>query len=79
MIGDFKYTSNIFKTKLKSADITQNMSRVGKCINNGPIEGSFGILKSKMFYDKKFKSFEELKEKIVEYITFYNERRFQKN
>jgi transposase InsO family protein len=55
------------------------MSRVGKCINNGPIEGSFGILKSKMFYDKKFKSFEELKEKIVEYITFYNERRFQKN
>lgn len=74
----FQYTSNVFKTKLESAGMTQSMSRVGKCIDNGPMEGFFGILKSEMFYDKKFKSFEELKEKIVEYITFYNERRFQK-
>ncbi|MTI60614.1 MAG: IS3 family transposase, partial [Firmicutes bacterium] len=31
-----------------------------------------------MFYEKKFKSLEELAKKIVEYIEFYNERRFQK-
>ena len=54
------------------------MSRVGKCIDNGPMEGFFGILKSEMFYGKKFKSLEELIEKIVEYIKFYNEKRFQK-
>ena len=58
--------------------MTQSMSRVGKCIDNGPMEGFFGILKSEMFYEKKFKSFEELIEKIVGYIKFYNEKRFQK-
>jgi len=54
------------------------MSRVGKCIDNGPMEGFFGIIKSEMFYGKKFKSLEELAKKIIEYIEFYNERRFQK-
>jgi len=74
----YQYTSNIFKTKLESAGMTQSMSRVGKCIDNGPMEGFFGTLKSEMFHGKKFKSLEDLKEKIVEYITFYNEKRFQK-
>lgn len=38
----------------------------------------FGTLKTEMFYGKKFKTLEELMEKIVEYIKFYNEERFQK-
>ena len=49
-----------------------------KYSDNGPMEGFFGILKTEMFYGKKFKSFEELIEKIVKYIKFYNEERFQK-
>lgn len=73
----FQYTSNIFKNKIEEAKMTQSMSRVGKCIDNGPMEGFFGILKSEMFYGKKFQSFEELIEKIIEYIKFYNEKRFQ--
>lgn len=75
----FQYTGNVFKNKIEKAEMTQSMSRVGKCIDNGPMEGFFGILKSEMFYGKKFKSFDELIEKIVEYIEFYNKRRFQKN
>lgn len=74
----FQYTSNIFKNKLEAADMKQSMSRVGKCIDNGPMEGFFGILKTEMFYGKKFDSLEDLREKIIEYIKFYNERRFQK-
>lgn len=74
----FQYTGNAFKYKLKGAGMTQSMSRVGKCIDNGPMEGFFGILKTEMFYGKKFQTLEELKDKIVEYIEFYNERRFQK-
>lgn len=74
----FQYTGNIFKSKLEKAGMTQSMSRVGKCIDNGPMEGFFGTLKSEMFYEKEFKTLEELKEKIVEYINFYNEQRFQK-
>jgi transposase InsO family protein len=74
----FQYTNRVFKTKLEEAEMTQSMSRVGKCIDNGPMEGFFGILKSEMFYGKKFKSLEELEHAIHEYIKFYNERRYQK-
>lgn len=42
------------------------------------MEGFFGILKCEMFCNEKFESFEVLEEKTVEYIQFYNERRFQK-
>lgn len=75
----FQYTGNIFKSKVEEAGMIQSMSRVGKCIDNGPMEGFFGTLKTEMFYGKKFKTLEELRAKIVEYIKFYNEKRFQKN
>lgn len=74
----FQYTSNIFKSKIEKAGMTQSMSRVGKCIDNGPMEGFFGTLKTEMYYGKSFKTLEDLKERIIEYIKFYNEERFQK-
>lgn len=74
----FQYTSNIFKGKIEESEMTQSMSRVGRCIDNGPMEGFFGTLKTEMFYGKRFKTLEELRAKIVEYIKFYNEERFQK-
>ncbi|MCF6461271.1 IS3 family transposase [Clostridium sp. Cult3] len=74
----FQYTGDVFKGKIEEAGMTQSMSRVGKCIDNGPMEGFFGTLKTEMFYGEKFKTLEELVEKIVEYIKFYNEKRFQK-
>ena len=46
----FQYTSKIFKSKIEETEMIQSMSRVGKCIDNGPMEGFFGILKSEMFY-----------------------------
>ena len=74
----FQYTGNIFKNKIEEAGMTQSMSRVGKCIDNGPMEGFFGTLKTEMFYGKTFKTLEELRDKIVQYIKFYNEERLQK-
>ena len=74
----YQYTGNGFKNRIKESGMTQSMSRVGKCIDNGPMEGFFGTLKSEMFYGKKFKDLEELKTKIITYIKFYNEKRFQK-
>ena len=73
----YQYTSQHFKDRIEEAEMTQSMSRVGKCIDNGPMEGFFGTLKVEMFYDKKFKSLDELKERIIEFIDFYNRRRFQ--
>jgi transposase InsO family protein len=75
----FQYTSSIFKSKIEKAGMTQSMSRIGKCIDNGPMEGFFGTLKTEMFYGKTYKTLEELRNKIDQYIKFYNENRFQKN
>lgn len=36
----FQYTSHGFKNFVKKHQITQSMSRVGKCIDNGPM-GNF--------------------------------------
>lgn len=74
----FQYTNNNFKCKLDSVGMCQSMSRIGKCIDNGPMEGFFGILKTEMFYGKVFESMDILVEKIKTYITFYNEKRYQK-
>lgn len=73
----FQYTSKIFKNKLDASNITQSMSRVGKCIDNGPMEGFFGIIKCEKYYLHRYKTFEELNEAINEYIYFYNYERIQ--
>ena len=74
----FQYTSKTFKSKLDKAGMKQSMSRVSHCIDNGPMEGFWGILKSEMYYLHKFKTYEELKTAIEEYIDYYNRRRYQK-
>ena len=35
----FQYTTRVFHDKLAAAGMTQSMSQVGKCIDNGPMEG----------------------------------------
>ena len=73
----FQYTSKLFHQKLIKAGMRQSMSRVGRCIDNGPMEGYWGILKSEMYYLKKFTSQEELTNAIENYILFYNTKRYQ--
>ncbi len=72
----FQYTSRVFKKKLENIEAVQSMSRVGRCIDNGPMEGFFGIIKSEMYHLNDFYSTEELKEAIHAYMTFYNDQRF---
>ena len=45
----FQYTSKQFKFKLDQAGMIQSMSRVGKCIDNGPMEGFLGYTKIRSF------------------------------
>ena len=40
----YQYTSRAFHSKLETVGMTQSMSRVAKCIDNGPMEGFWGIL-----------------------------------
>ena len=74
----FQYTNKVFHQKLIDAGMIQSMSRVGRCLDNAPMEGWWGILKSEMYYLKKFTSREELVSAIENYIHFYNTRRYQK-
>ena len=74
----YQYTSNEFKQKLDLAGMIQSMSRVGKCIDNGPMEGFWGILKCEKYYLHKYSTYQELSNAIEEYITFYNTERLQK-
>lgn len=36
------------------------------------------MMKSKMYYLRKFNSYEELEDAIIEYIDYYNNHRYQK-
>ena len=74
----FQYTSAVFHQKLVDHGMTQSMSRVGKCIDNGPMEGFWGILKRERYYGKRFESREELVAMIEDYIYYYNNRRYQR-
>lgn len=74
----FQYTSKAFKRKLEAAGMAQSMSRVGRCIDNGPLESFFGTLKCEKYYLHKYQTFEELNIAINEYIYFYNHERYQK-
>ena len=74
----FQYTSKHFRKKLDDAGMVQSMSRVSRCIDNGPMEAFWGMLKSEMYYLRKFDSYEELESAVSEYIDFYNNGRYQK-
>jgi transposase InsO family protein len=74
----FQYTTKTFKKKLDDAGMTQSMSRVSRCIDNGPMEAFWGMLKSEMYYLKKFNSYDTLKDAVIDYIDYYNTDRYQK-
>jgi transposase InsO family protein len=75
----FQYTNRAFHAKLEAAGMTQSMSRVAKCIDNGPMEGFWGILKRERYYGKRFTDRETLVKMIEDYIEYYNNRRLQRN
>ena len=73
----FQYTSKIFQNKLQKQGITQSMSRVGHCIDNGPTENFWGIVKSEMYYPNTFTDGHALRNAIADYMTFYSTERMQ--
>ena len=75
----FQYTNRVFHQKLVQAGMTQSMSRVAHCIDNGPMEGFWGILKRERYYGRRFKSKRALSKMIQKYIHYYNTQRVQRN
>ena len=73
----FQYTSKVFQKKLKNQEKEQSMSRVGHCIDNGPTEGFWGIIKTEMYQMYEITDEESLRFAINDYIRFYSEERPQ--
>lgn len=71
------YQMKPYQAILKTNGIIQSMSRKGNCLDNAMIENFFGLLKSELFYMKKYKSIEELKVDIDKYIYYYNNYRIK--
>ena len=55
----------------------QSMSRVGHCIDNGPTEGFWGIIKSEMYCMYDITDEASLRKAIDDYIHFYMNERLQ--
>lgn len=72
------YTSKVFSTYLTYKNITQSMSRRGKCTDNGPMESFFGHFKDEVDYSK-VRSLEEMQKLVTEYVIYYNQQRGQWN
>lgn len=73
----FQYTSKVFQSKLKEQGMQQSMSRVGHCIDNGPTEGFWGIIKSEMYQMYSITDERSLRYAIKDYLRFYTEARPQ--
>jgi transposase InsO family protein len=74
----YQYTSNDFRQRIIKERMTQSMSRVARCIDNGPMEGFWGVMKREMYYTKKYQTKDELIDAIHKYINYYTNRRVQR-
>lgn len=71
-----QYASDAFARKLRLAGIIASMSRKGNCYDNAHVESFFHSLKTELVYRKKFRTREEAKQAIFEWIeTWYNRQR----
>lgn len=75
----WQYRLQKYQDTLKDNNIIQSMSRKGNCLDNAIIENFFGVLKSELFYLKKYTSIKELTKEIKEYIKYYNNERIRTN
>lgn len=74
----YQYTCNDFRQRIINAGMTQSMSRVARCIDNGPMEGFWGLMKREMYYTKRYLVKEDLVSAIHEYMDYYTNKRVQR-
>ena len=72
------YTSVVFRQLLNDFKLRQSMSRRGNCWDNAPQESFFGHMKDELQpYMKTWNCFQDVKDRIDDYITYYNNDRYQ--
>jgi putative transposase len=71
-----QYACGSYRRILDRHEIRASMSRKGDCLDNAPMESFFGSLKTELVYRTRFRTRQEAKAALFEYIEiFYNRRR----
>jgi len=71
-----QYCSNEYQKLLKKYGFVCSMSRKGNCWDNAPMEAFWGKMKYEWLEDKHFKTREEARAAVFEYVEiFYNRQR----
>ncbi len=71
-----QYACYAYQTLLEEYGITSSMSRSGNCYDNAHIESFFGTLKRELVYGTRYRTRQEARLSIFEYVeAFYNHRR----
>ncbi|OIQ98536.1 integrase core domain protein [mine drainage metagenome] len=68
-----QYCAKAYQKRLAQAGILASMSRRGNCYDNAPMESFWGSLKNELIHQTQYKTREEARDAIVEYVeVFYN-------
>lgn len=71
------YQMPAYHQKLKQQRIFQSMSRKGSCLDNAIMENFFSILKREMYNGRIYRSYDDLKQAIEQYLNYYNHYRIK--
>jgi putative transposase len=73
-----QYCSEDYQKEIAKRKFVCSMSRKGNCWDNAPMESFWGKLKTEWLYGKRFRTREEAKRAVFEYIElFYNRKRLR--
>jgi len=70
-----QYAGNDFKALLAQNEFVGSMSKKGDCWDNAVAESFFHTLKVELIYRIKFRTLEEAKRRIFEYVEIYYNRK----
>jgi putative transposase len=70
-----QYAAADYRKVLAARGITVSMSRKGDCWDNAPMESLNGTLKVECVHGEHFRTREEARQAIIEYIGYYNTER----
>jgi transposase InsO family protein len=71
-----QYASHEYRTLLQSNHLLSSMSAQGNCYDNAAMESFFSTLKTELLHRQSWRSHDEVKLAIFDYIeTFYNRKR----
>jgi putative transposase len=71
-----QYTCDAYRVLLQEHGARASMSRTGDCYDNAPTESLWGKLKTEMVHHHRFKTRDEARRAVFDYIeAFYNRRR----